>query len=84
MVKGKICHLCKNKILLQEKYVLLGTYEDNEKNTHTFEEQWFHIQCWKNYMKQMIDVKIEKVRQDLMKSAGTFAGKMMQGVRAVQ
>jgi len=84
MVK-KVCCKCYRTIKEKEKYVLLGTYEDLKKDkTKVIEEKYFHIDCFRKFMQEKIDDKIEAVRKNLMQSAGVLAGNLMRNVRIIQ
>lgn len=61
----KECLNCKKKIdLTFEKYVLVGTYEDD----YTLDESYFHFQCWQDYFRNCVGKKVMSMTKDVAKN----------------
>lgn len=68
---NKICHRCNKEIKKEDKQVLLKTF-DNKK---TYEEVYFHIQCWRDDINENLQNRAMKLYQDSMsKSMGILKG----------
>jgi CDP-diacylglycerol pyrophosphatase len=68
---NKICKRCNKEIKKEEKQVLLKTF-DNKK---TYEELYFHIQCWVEDINENLQNRAIKLYQDSMsKSMGILKG----------
>lgn len=74
--KHETCLKCLKTInTLEEKYVLLGTYEGNDP----LNESYFHIQCWKVYFNDCCLKKIQNAQQKVMGIIGGSVQEMIKG-----
>lgn len=53
----KVCDYCKKEILKQDKFILIGTYEDKT----TLEEKYYHFLCWRKFFEECARQKAQAV-----------------------
>jgi len=68
-MKEKICKYCNEKILKDERGVLLKTFE----NKKTIEKVYFHLRCFKKWHDDKASEKSEKQMKLLIGNALNFA-----------
>jgi len=74
--KTEMCAFCGRKIDLQkDRFVVLGTYEKDK----TLEENFYHIQCWKDYWERKIQESIMKRAKIGMKGMVNMLNKIQGG-----
>lgn len=74
MKNKKICRYCGKEIdLNQDKFVLLGTYEERS----SLDESYFHYDCFVEWFNEKLDEKTNSVRREQpkqIKGIGFFGG----------
>lgn len=66
----KFCARCSRTIDPKDKWVLLGTYKEDE----TLEELYYHFACWKEYFKDAVEKKVGSMMNMVTKQFGKAVG----------